>query len=64
MKAYTVEYRMYEWSTAKKIVVPAKTKWEAYEKACWEVIPEIEKFSPYSVEVVAVTYNNGNYKTF
>lgn len=64
MKHYTVEYKMYNADKVKSVQVIANNKYEAYEKATYEVIPEIEAFSPYSTWVASVTYNNGNYRRF
>ena len=64
MKAYYVEYKMNEASKVKGIQVLANSKYDAYDKAVYELIPDIEKYSPYSAWVASVTYNNGNYKTF
>ena len=61
---YTVKYRMYQWTEEKSISVIAKSKADAYDKAMYEVIPDIEAFSPYSVWVYSVTYQNGNYRRF
>lgn len=65
MKAYWVEYYLngvYEESQG--IMVPARNKVEAYDKAVYEIIPEKEGVIPYSAWVVSVTYNNGNYRIF
>jgi len=64
MKAYTVEYRLLGFDTVKSIAVLAKNKYDAYDKAVYEVIPEKEGEHPYSAWVASVTYQNGNYKTF
>lgn len=52
------------WEKPKGIYVPARNKFEAYDIATYEKIPEIEGTIPYSSWVASVTYNNGNYKTF
>lgn len=64
MKTYTVSYRMYQHGEEKSIQVIANNKYEAYDKATYELIPDIEAFSPYSTWVSSVTYNNGNYRKF
>ena len=62
---YTVEYRMNQFSAdVRKIDVLASSKEEAYDKAVYEEIMEIEPYSPYSAWVASVTYNNGNTKRF
>ena len=61
---YTVSYKMHEASEVRKISVTAQNKWEAYDKASWEIIPDKEDGYPYSVWVSAVTYQNGKYKQF
>ena len=64
MKHYAVEYRMYDADKVHMVALPAKNKWDAYDKATYEVIPEIEGYTPYSAWVVSVTYNNGNCHRF
>ena len=61
---YDVAYRMYKGGEEKAVHVIAKNKYDAYDKATYEVIPEIESYSPYSTWVTGVTYNNGNYRKF
>lgn len=61
---YTVSYKMHQASKVRKISVPAKSKWEAFDKASFEIIPDKEDGYPYSVWVSSVTYQNGNYKLF
>ena len=62
---YTVEYRMWSNGKVDRVFVSAKNKFEAYMKAYYETIPnENEGELPYSAWVSAVTYQNGNYKTF
>lgn len=63
MQAYYVEYRI-NGEDVKGISVPARNKYEAYDKAVYELIPKKEGELPYSAWVVSVTYNNGNYRTF
>ena len=64
MKAYTVEYRLFRWSHVRSIVVFAKTKKEAHDKATFELIPSTQGEIPYSSWVYSVTYNNENYRRF
>ena len=61
---YTVEYRLDQFSDVRKIDVLASNKEEAYDKAIYEKLMDIEPYSPYSAWVASVTYNNGNYKRF
>lgn len=58
---YRVEYNL---MGRKAVDVIAKSKYEAYDKAVYEVIPKIEGELPYSAWVSSVTYQNGNYRTF
>lgn len=58
---YRVEYNL---MGRKAVDVIAKSKYEAYDKAVFEVIPKIEGELPYSAWVASVTYQNGNYRTF
>ena len=65
MSAYYVKYKMNGfWEEEKGICVPARNKAEAYDKATYEMIPELEESVPYSSWVSSVTYNNGNCKYF
>lgn len=64
MKHYTVEYKLHSADKVRFICVPASNKADAYDKATYEAIPEKEGYTPYSSWVSAVTYNNGNYRTF
>lgn len=64
MKAYTVNYKMHSADETRMIAVPANNKIDAYERACFEVIPQLESSVPYSVWVAAVTHNNGSYQRF
>lgn len=64
MKAYYVYYRMHSADEAHGIQVSANSKYEAYDRATYELIPEKEHNYPYSSWVHSVTYNNGNYKEF
>ena len=64
-KVYTIEYCLEGyWDKVRKVTVFARNKAEAYDKAMYEVIPEIHSYSPYSAWVAGVTYQNGNYKSF
>ena len=64
MKAYTVHYRMYLAADTKSISFLAKNKEDAYDKAVYEIIPNLEHASPYEAYVYSVTYQNGNQKIF
>lgn len=65
MRAYCVKYilNLYD-DVEKQVSFLAKNKADAYTKAVFEIIPQIEKTSPYSAYVYSVTYQNGNYKIF
>lgn len=62
--AYWVKYRLYQFSEELGIDVLAKNKYEAYDKATYEVIPKKHGMCPYSSWVDNVTYNNGKQKFF
>lgn len=66
MKAYWVIYKMDgEWELGKGIMVPAKSKEDAYDKAVNELIPAKEGgHYPYGAYVDNVTYNNGKVHYF
>lgn len=64
MKAYCVHYTMSKTGDEKQIALLAKNKIDAYDKAVYELIPEIAGESPYAAWVQSVTYNNGNYRVF
>ncbi|MBQ3423377.1 MAG: hypothetical protein IJH34_17360 [Romboutsia sp.] len=64
MRAYTVNYKMYDADEVHKISFLAKDKYDAYDKATFELIPEKEGHFPYSSWVSSVTYQNGNCKLF
>lgn len=64
MKEYCVHYRMHSAARESTIFVKAENKAKAYELAAFEFIPQNEGEHPYSVWVVSVTYNNGNYHRF
>ena len=61
---YHVEYRLYQFGEIKSIDVTAKSKAEAYRKALFEMIPELEQDNAYSAWVASVTYQNGNHREF
>ena len=63
MKAYTVEYRI-AGNEVKSISFLAKNKFDAYDKAVYELIPQNEGETPYSAWVSSVTYQNGNCRYF
>ena len=62
---YTVEYLMDSAaSNIKYMPVVARNKFDAYDKAVYELIPAMVGYTPYAAWVASVTYNNGNYKAF
>lgn len=61
---YTVRYLEYATAIERKVYVIAKNKWDAYNKAVYEVIPKQNGCLPYSAWVADVTYQNGNYRQF
>ena len=63
MKAYTVEYRIIG-NEVKRISFLANNKFDAYDKAVYELIPQKEGETPYSAWVSSVTYQNGNCRYF
>jgi len=64
-KSYTVEYNLDgSWDKVRSVSVLARNQADAYDKAVYEVIPEIHGYCPYSAWVASVTYQNGNYKRF
>ena len=64
-KVYSVEYLLDgDWDKVRRIDVIARNKAEAYDKAVYDILPEIHSYSPYSAWVASVTYANGNYKAF
>lgn len=64
MNTYFIEYKMHRTGKINGVDVLAKNKADVYEKAVYETIPTIEGEHPYSVWVVSVTYQNGNYHHF
>lgn len=62
---YHVVYNLNYWEKLDKSVdVIASSKEEARYLATYEVIYNKENQLPYEVQVLSVTYKNGNYKTF
>lgn len=62
---YTVEYNLAgPWDKVRRVDVLAPNKAAAYDKALFEIIPEIHSYSPYSAWVASVTYQNGNCRHF
>lgn len=61
---FHINYRLYKADKVRFIDVVAKSKFDAYNKATFEAIPEKEGEAPYSVWVVSCTYGNGNYRRF
>ena len=61
---YHIDYRLYQCGKIKSIDVVAKSKKDAYRKAVFELIPEIEHDNAYSAWVDSVTYQNGNFRQF
>lgn len=59
---YIVEYRMNQCSDVEKVHVIAKDKWEAWDKARFEIIPEKNGCEPYNAWVHAIQYKNGNFR--
>lgn len=64
MNAYYVSYKTHAGAEEKGIDLLAKNKVDAYDKAVFEIIPQIEGEVPYSAWVASVTYNNGRYHRF
>ena len=64
MKHYCVAYKDH-YDGYGKVCVPARNKYDAYDKAYYEAIPAKHGGRiPYSAWVVSVTYNNGNHREF
>ena len=61
---YCVRYRLYRTHKEQLVDVLARNKFEAYDKAVYEVIPEKEGHCPYSAWVSSVTYNSGTCHKF
>lgn len=64
MKTYYIKYIPYLCGEEKGIDVLANNKYEAYDKAIYELLPQKEGCHPYSAWVSSVTYSNGNYHRF
>lgn len=64
MKAYYVKYTVGSTGEEKGLALLARNKEDAYDKAVFEKIPEVEGTTPYSAWVHSVTYQNGNVKYF
>lgn len=63
---YHIEYLMNSAvDMPKSVCVCASSKFEAWDKATYEIIPAKEDgHIPYGAWVASVTFQNGNYKTF
>lgn len=65
MKAYTVHYRLDGIGSEElSISFLAKNKVDAYDKAVYELIPQMHGQPPYHAYVYSVTYQNGNERIF
>lgn len=64
MKTYHIEYKMHEAADVKSVDVVARSRAEAYDNFMWDVVMDIEPYTPYSAWVASVTYSNGTYKRF
>ena len=65
MKAYTVHYQLNGiGSETLSISFLAKNKVDAYDKAVYELIPQMHGQAPYYAYVYSVTYQNGNKRIF
>lgn len=62
-QVYTVRYNLFG-QKRQFVDVLAENKYQAYDIAVYEKIPEIEGELPYSAWVSSVTYQNGNYREF
>lgn len=60
---YRVEYRGYGFKDD-AVEVNANSRYEAYDKAFFEIIPEAEGEMPYSAWVESVTYKSGRVHYF
>lgn len=61
---YLVKYRLHQTSPVDHIHVYALSKEEAYDYAVNEVIPDTDKYYPYSAWVQEVHYLNGRTHLF
>ena len=64
MRAYTIHYYLSSGGEGKEITFLAKNRFDAYDKAVYEIIPEMEKQPPYYAYVYSVKYQNGKQKIF
>ena len=64
MRTYHVRYRLRKYGDARGIDVAASNIQDAYSRAVYEQIPDVEGEIPYSAWVVSVTYQNGGYREF
>lgn len=64
MKTYHINYKILTKYDEKYVQVLAENKVDAYNKAVFEIIPQIEGEMPYSAWVHSVTYKNGKCKIF
>lgn len=65
MQAYTIHYQMNKTGETKSISFLAKNKLMAYDRAVYEIIPQMECGEPpYYAYVYSVTYQNGNQRFF
>jgi len=64
MKTYHVKYLMYASQIEKGIDVIAKSSAEAYDKAVYEKIPELEGSIPYGAFVYSYTTQGGKHHIF
>lgn len=64
MKTYCINYKTHNTNEVKSIQVLAENKEDAYDRAVYEIIPQIECELPYSAWVDSVVYKNGNRKMF
>lgn len=61
---YHVEYKMHSADQVRGIDVVANSKEDAWDKATFDRIPEVEGDYAYSSWTASVTYANGNYRRF
>lgn len=62
-QVYAVRYNLHG-QKRQFVEVLAENKYQAYDIAVYEKIPEIEGEHPYSAWVSSVTYQNGNWHEF
>ena len=58
-RTYSVHYKMHSADDVKNVCIIASDKWDAYDRARWEVIPEKEGCEPYSAWVDNYTTQAG-----